>query len=39
MSTPFGIPEWLIEQSDPPPLPPVDDHRVEGLIGNRGLFE
>jgi hypothetical protein len=32
MSTTFEIPEWLIEQSDPPPLPPVDDHRVEGLV-------
>ena len=31
MSTTFEIPEWLIEQSDPP-LPPVDDHRVEGLV-------
>jgi hypothetical protein len=32
MSTPFEIPEWLVEQSDPPPLPPFDDHRVEGLV-------
>ena len=32
MSTTFEIPEWLIEQSDPPPLPPVDDHRVESLV-------
>jgi hypothetical protein len=31
MSTPFEIPDWLVEQSDPP-LPPVDDHRVEGLV-------
>jgi hypothetical protein len=31
MSIPFEIPEWLVAQSDPPP-PPVDDHRVEGLV-------
>ncbi|HEY4168970.1 MAG TPA: hypothetical protein VGM96_19430 [Reyranella sp.] len=30
MSTTFEIPEWLVEQSAPPP--PVDDHRVEGLV-------
>jgi hypothetical protein len=32
MSTSFQIPEWLVDQSAPPPLPPVDDHRVEGLV-------
>ena len=31
MSTRFEIPEWLGEQTAPPP-PPVDDHRVEGLV-------
>lgn len=32
MAVPFEIPEWLVAQSAPPPLPPVDDHRVEGLV-------
>ena len=32
MSAPFEIPEWLIDQSDPSSPPPVDDHRVEGLV-------
>jgi hypothetical protein len=30
--TSFEIPEWLVAQSVPPPLPPVDDHRVEDLV-------
>jgi hypothetical protein len=29
MSTPFEIPSWLVAK---PPSPPVDDHRVEGLV-------
>ena len=32
MAVPFEIPEWLVAQSAPPPLPPVDDHRIEGLV-------
>src|SRR3954471_9377470 len=31
MSARFEFPEWLGEQAAPP-LPPVDDHRVEGLV-------
>jgi Transglycosylase SLT domain len=31
MSTRFEIPEWLPQQPEPP-LPPVDGHRVEGLV-------
>jgi hypothetical protein len=31
MSVKFEIPEWLGEQPAAP-LPPVDDHRVEGLV-------
>src|SRR4051812_45004189 len=31
MSARFEIPEWLGEQPAPLP-PPVDDHRVEGLV-------
>jgi hypothetical protein len=30
--TSFEIPKWLVAQSVPPPLPPVDDHRVEDLV-------
>jgi len=33
MAVPIEIPEWLVAQSAPPaPPPPVDDHRVEGLV-------
>ncbi|HEY4168968.1 MAG TPA: hypothetical protein VGM96_19420 [Reyranella sp.] len=34
MAVPFEIPDWLLPEpsSAPPPLPPVDDHRVEGLV-------
>src|SRR3954471_3430873 len=31
MSTAFQLPEWL-PVAEPPPSPPVDDHRVEGLV-------
>jgi hypothetical protein len=31
MSTQFVIPDWLPREPAPPP-PPVDDHRVEGLV-------
>src|SRR5512140_498439 len=35
MSTPFEIPDWLVDRSAPPlPPPPVDDHRVEGLVND-----
>src|SRR3954468_18153094 len=31
MSTAFQLPEWL-PVAEPPPSPPVDDHRVEALV-------
>jgi hypothetical protein len=31
MSTEFVFPDWLPREPVPPP-PPVDDHRVEGLV-------
>ena len=31
MSTEFVFPDWLPREPAPPP-PPVDDHRVEGLV-------
>ena len=32
MSTTIEIPDWLLAQSSSAPPPPVDDHRVEGLV-------
>jgi hypothetical protein len=31
MSTTFQLPEWL-PVAEPPPSPPVDDHRIEALV-------
>jgi hypothetical protein len=32
MSTAFEIPEWLL--TAPPPAPPADDHRIEGMVNH-----
>jgi hypothetical protein len=32
MSTAFQIPEWLL--TAPPPAPPADDHRIEGMVNH-----
>src|SRR6185437_2083497 len=33
MSTAFQIPEWLLS-APPPPAPPADDHRIEGMVNH-----
>ena len=33
MSTEFQIPEWLLS-APPPPAPPADDHRIEGMVNH-----
>ena len=46
MAVRFEIPDWLLRESSsspPPPSPPIDDHRVEGLVndfiaGKHALF-
>src|SRR3569833_3726758 len=32
MAIPFEIPDWLLPEPSSSPPPPVDDHRVEGLV-------